>query len=240
MQDLTNKVIWITGGTRGIGLETAKALLPLNCKLVLTSSTESAVESAKAIFANNPNVMVSKCNVADACEVADVYDEIIAKFGTIDALLNNAGIFRSSSVLKTNIDDFDDMININLKGVFLCTKAVLPRMLEAKFGVIMNTVSVVARKPFYGCSVYAASKAGVEAFANVLREEVRKSGIRVINVFPGATATEIWDPKNLEKFADAMMKTSDVATVLRDTLVQSFTSSIAVEEIQLRPINGDL
>lgn len=240
MQDLSNRVVWITGGTRGIGLETAKALLSTNCKLALSSSAESSIELAKAEFPGNENVLILKCDVSDSNDVNSCYSAIKEKFGKIDALVNNAGIFKSASLMKSTLEDFESVMNINTKGVFLCTKVVLADMIENKFGIIMNTISVVARKPFYGCSMYAASKAAVEAFSNVVREEVRKSGVRVINVFPGATATEIWDPKSLEKFAQNMMSAKEVGQIMRDALVQTFTSGVAIEEIQLRPVGGDL
>lgn len=240
MINLNDKVIWITGGTRGIGIETAINLLDTNCKLVLSSSSENSISRAKETIKSTDNILFIKCDVASDEDVSSAYNAIKEKFGKVDCLVNNAGIFKSNSLVKSTMDEFDEMLNINLKGAYRCIKSVLPDMLEATNGSIINVLSVVARKAFYGSALYSASKAGLMALSGSLREEVKKSGIKVINIFPGAIATEIWEPKSLEKFSSLMMKPEEVGKVMADTIIQALTTSVAVEEIVLRPITGDL
>jgi len=119
-------------------------------------------------------------------------------------------------------------------------KAAGGQMLKQNSGVIVNTLSVTTKKPFYGCSAYSASKAGFLAMAEVFREEVRKYNIKVINVSPGATATDIWSKENLEKFGEKMMKAEDLGLIIKDIIINALNTSVVVEDITLRPAGGDL
>jgi len=170
-------------------------------------------------------------------DVKKTVNEIQSKF-EIDCLINNAGISAFKSFADTSLDEIQNIIDVNLLGSIYTTKAVLPEMIKRKSGIIINILSVAAKTVFTNSSIYTASKSGLEAFAKVLREEVREHNIRVINIFPGATATEIWPKDALEKFEDKMMDSSKLA----DLILKIYTSdpSLSPEEIVVRPISGDL
>lgn len=235
------KTVFITGASRGIGLETAKALRKSgDFNLLLCGSKIETVNNLEKYFSNDENTLLIKCDVTNQSDIDAAVSAAIEKFGSIDVLFNNAGIFSSSSLLKTSDEMFDSIIDINLKGPFRIIKAALPYMQKNNSGVILNTNSVVASKAFYGCSAYAASKAGFLSMANTLREEVRKFGIKVINISPGATATEIWTPENLEKFGERMMQPEDLGSLVKDIILNALSTSICIEDIVLRPVGGDL
>jgi short-subunit dehydrogenase len=111
-------------------------------------------------------------------------------------------------------------------------------MIENKSGTIINILSVAAKKIFTNSSIYAASKAGLELFSKVLREEVRELNIRIINIYPGATSTEIWPENAIDKFSDKMMSPEKLANFIYD--IYANTSDLSPEEVVVRPITGDL
>ncbi len=240
MKNLSGKVIWITGGTRGIGFETAKYLTGTNCNLILSSSNQSSIDKANQYLNNKNNIIITKCDLKSNDEVSHTYSMIKEKFGKVDVLMNNAGVIAFNSIAKSSIEEFDNMLEVNLKGSYRCIKSVLPDMLDTKSGNIINIISVVAQKAFAGSGLYSATKAGLMALSNSLREEVKKSNIKVINVYPGATSTEIWDPRQVEKFGELMMKPSEIGQIMGDIVIQSLTTSVCIEEIVLRPVTGDL
>jgi 3-oxoacyl-[acyl-carrier protein] reductase len=160
--------------------------------------------------------------------------------GDIDILINNAGISSFKKFIDTKPEVFENIININLRGPFLCIQSVLPGMLKKNSGIIINIISVSAIKTFTKSSAYAASKAGLLAMSRSLREEVRKYGIKIIDIFPGATETEIWSKDSRDKFRDKMMKTEDVAEAVFEVIKLSMNNRMHVEEIVFRPQEGDL
>jgi 3-oxoacyl-[acyl-carrier protein] reductase len=175
---LKDKVAIITGGAAGIGRATAERF---------------EAEGAKAIVWDVPAVDVTKADVISAA-----VDEVIKEHGRIDVLVNNAGIVRDAQLVKwkdgevvSQMDDaaFDAVINVNLKGVFLCTRAVVPHMIRAGRGVILNASSVVGLYGNFGQTNYAATKAGVISFTKTWARELGRYGIRVNAVAPGFIAT---------------------------------------------------
>jgi short-subunit dehydrogenase len=131
-----------------------------------------------------------------------------------------------------------DIIETNLTGPLILLKEILPSMVERKKGWIFNIISMVARKTFEGSSVYTASKAGLLGFGKVLREEMRSHGIRVINIIPGPTETEIWHPKVRRKNAWRMMQAKSVAEAI--LAAYQMPDDLVVDEMVVRPIHGDL
>ena len=177
---LRDKVVIVTGGAAGIGRATAAAF---------------EAEGAKVVVWDVPAVDVTKAEIVNAA-VADV----IAQYGRIDVLVNNAGIVRDSQLVKwkdgevaSQMDDatFDAVINVNLKGVFLCTRAVVPHLIRGGGGAILNASSIVGLYGNFGQTNYAATKAGVISFTKTWARELGRWNIRVNCVAPGFIATDM-------------------------------------------------
>jgi short-subunit dehydrogenase len=138
------------------------------------------------------------------------------------------------------LEDFDNILAVNLRGPFLTMKAVINGMIERKSGIIININSVAAKKTFTNSTAYSASKAGLLAMTSSLREEVRQYGIKIIDILPGATDTDIWSDKAREKYSHRMMQAGDVADSIMSILKLALNERIMPEEITLRPTLGDL
>ena len=237
---LENTTIWITGASRGIGLAIAEKLANENAVLILSSSNPHTIKNIIPKFKDNKNVYFFPFDLADADAVVTVYDKIMATIGKIDILINNAGTARLIPFTDTTLEEFDKMINVNLRGCFLTIKSVLPDMLSRKEGMIININSNAAIKTFKKSSVYSASKAGLLAMSKSLREEVRGEGIKIIDIFPGATATEIWSGEVLEKMGDGMIKPEEIAELVYNVIILNAKSGFITEEILVKPQRGDL
>jgi 3-oxoacyl-[acyl-carrier protein] reductase len=180
--NLTDKVVIVTGGAAGIGRATVERFTAEGAKVVAWDITTDP-----------------KVDVTDAVSVQRAVDDVIVRFGRIDVLVNNAGIVRDAQLVKWKdgvagmMDDatFDAVINVNLKGVFLCTRAVVPHMIKARRGVILNASSIVGLYGNFGQTNYAATKAGVISFTKTWSRELGRYGIRVNAVAPGFIATEM-------------------------------------------------
>ena len=236
--DLTNRVVLVTGSTQGIGKAIAKTLLQAGAKVVINSRNEKKVdETVKELLSISKNVIGNYADVSKSRDVQKMISQIKEKWGSVDILVNNAGVAKFSPVLETDEADWENMQNINLKGTFLCSKAVLPEMIENKSGHIFTISSVAAKKAFQNCSAYGSSKAGVLAFMNVLREEVRRFGIHVTSIIAGATNTPIWNSIEGNFPTDRMMDSNSVAQTVLSAIKNP---NGMVEEIVIRPVGGDL
>lgn len=158
--------------------------------------------------------------------------------GTPDILVNNAGVTVFKEFVQTSVEEFDDIINTNLRGSFLTTKLILPLMIERRKGTILNVVSFAAKTTYTESSAYAASKAGMAAMMEGLRAEVRSKGIKIVNVFPGAVLTPIWHSKVRARHGRTMLTAEETANMIVSISCQP--SSMMVEEIVIRPQGGDI
>jgi 3-oxoacyl-[acyl-carrier protein] reductase len=180
--NLKDKVVIVTGGAAGIGRATVDAFAAEGANVVAWDVTTDP-----------------KVDVTDSASIQHAVDDVIATYGQIDVLVNNAGIVRDAQLIKWKdgvagmMDDatFDAVINVNLKGVFLCTRAVVPHMIKAQSGVILNASSIVGLYGNFGQTNYAATKAGVISFTKTWSRELGRYGIRVNAVAPGFIATEM-------------------------------------------------
>jgi 3-oxoacyl-[acyl-carrier protein] reductase len=185
---LRNKVALITGAAKGIGFATAKRFTEEGAKVMLADLNEGAVMEAVGQLKNaEPYVL----NVTDRASIQLAVDAIIAKHQRIDILINNAGITQDARLVKMTEEQFDAVIDVNLKGVFNCTQLVVPHMLEAKKGAIVNASSVVGIYGNFGQTNYSATKFGVIGFTKTWAREFGQKGIRVNAVCPGFIATEM-------------------------------------------------
>ena len=193
MKLLEGKVAIITGASRGIGSGIAKVFAQQGAKVAFTYS--SSAESARALE-NELNALGIKAkgyqsNAADFSDAHKLVDDVIAEFGTIDILINNAGITKDNLLMRMSEEDFDKVIEINLKSVFNMTKAVQKIMLKNRKGSIVNMSSVVGVKGNAGQANYAASKAGMIGFTKSIALELGSRNIRCNAIAPGFIETEM-------------------------------------------------
>lgn len=232
-------MVWVTGASRGIGYEVAKAFSRIGARVVVTSRDRRRLTSlVKQITKNGGCAAAYVCDVSSERSVKAAAKEILKRWGRVDVLVNNAGVTYFKSLRETSRAEFDEVIAANLRGTFLCIKAVIESMVRRRSGHIINIISVAALRTYTKSSAYSASKAGVLALTNVLREEVRRFGIKVTAVLPGATETQMWNASTRAKYRHRMMSAEDVARVI--VSVFQAPKRAHIEEIILRPQLGDL
>lgn len=190
---LKDKVAVVTGGTRGIGFAIVKAMVESGAKVAIWGSRQETADAASAKIREqypNCNVMAMAPKLTEQKEVEEAMNAVVEKFGGIDILANNAGISQNIPLENYTDDDLEKIVDLNIKAVFICSKAAAHLMKE-KGGSIINTSSVVS---FYGQglgSMYPASKAAVNGLTRALSRELGKNGIRVNAVAPGVTKTDM-------------------------------------------------
>lgn len=191
---LKDKVAIITGSGRGIGHATGVRFAEEGAKVVVADIDQDVIDEVAAEINNNVAdgaALPFKVNVTDRQSVGAMVEATLERFGRVDVLINNAGTIRDSQLLKMSEENFDLVININLKGVFNCTQLVVPHMVEQRSGVILSTSSLVAPYGNYGQTNYVASKAGVVGMTKVWARELGRKGIRVNAVAPGFIKTRL-------------------------------------------------
>ena len=193
--NLTDKVALVTGASRGIGQATAIELAKAGADIVVNFIGNEAVaqETVAAIEALGRKAIKIKADVGNAEDVQAMVDEAVAAFGHIDILVNNAGITRDGLLIRMKDSDWDDVLNINLKGVYLVTKAVAKLMVKQRAGRIINMTSVSGVTGNVGQANYAAAKAGVIGFTKTCAKELAARGITVNAVAPGFIETAMTD-----------------------------------------------
>jgi 3-oxoacyl-[acyl-carrier protein] reductase len=185
---LKEKVAIITGAAKGIGFATAQRFAEEGAIVILADMN---LESVKGAAAQIPNAQAYAMNVTDRASIQAVVDQVMQKHGRIDILINNAGITQDARLVKMTEAQFDAVIDVNLKGVFNCTQLIVPHMLEAKSGAIVNASSVVGIYGNFGQTNYSATKFGVIGFTKTWARELGPKGIRVNAICPGFVATEM-------------------------------------------------
>lgn len=192
---LTGKVALVTGASRGIGRQIAKTLAGLGATVIINynGSADAAAKVQEEITGEGGAAACYQCNVADHDQVKEMVTWIVKTYKSLDILVNNAGITKDTLMMAMSEDDFDSVVNINLKGTFNCIKHASRQMLRQKSGRIVNISSVVGRAGNAGQANYAASKAGVIGLTMSAAKELGSRGITVNAVAPGFIATEMTD-----------------------------------------------
>ncbi|AYA75385.1 beta-ketoacyl-ACP reductase [Bacillus sp. Y1] len=204
---LLGKVALVTGASRGIGRDIAIELAKAGANVAVNyaGSEARANEVVQEIQSLGREAFAVQCDVANGESVAEMVKQTIDLWGSLDILVNNAGITRDNLIMRMKEDEWDDVINTNLKGVFLCTKAVTRQMMKQKSGRIINISSVVGESGNAGQANYVAAKAGVIGLTKTTAKELAPRGITVNAVAPGFITTDMTD-KLTDEIKEGMLK----------------------------------
>jgi NAD(P)-dependent dehydrogenase (short-subunit alcohol dehydrogenase family) len=191
---LSNRVAIITGGARGIGRGIALKFAEEGCSVVIAYRVSEPSKTLEEILKKGGNGFSVQCDVSDSRQVQNLVNQVINKYGKVDILVNNAAIAQTpKSITMVSEEEWDRILNINLKGTFLCCKAVVPHMKEKKYGKIINISSIGAIAPPSQTISYCAAKAGVLGLTLDLALELAPFNICVNAILPGGIRTEMWD-----------------------------------------------
>jgi NADP-dependent 3-hydroxy acid dehydrogenase YdfG len=246
--DVSDLVVVITGASSGIGAATAVCLASRGAKVVLAARRIERLERLAARLVDlGHDGMIVPTDVTSRDSAEALAERAVGRFGRIDVLVNNAGVMPLSPVRALRVEEWDRMLDVNVRGLLYCVAAVLPSMLEQHSGHIVNVGSVAGRRPFPGGTVYSATKFAVRAISAGLRTELSPSdGIRVTDIQPGVVDTElahhIADPAARESFAQRwvnkrMLDDDDVARAI--LYVVSQPAHVNVNELLVRPTDQD-
>ena len=237
MSTLTGKTAIVTGGSRGIGLAIARALITRDVNVMITGTKEKPL--ADAVRELGAMAMAQTADVRKYEEVERAFSAASSHFGGIDIVVNNAGVGVFTPVSSMSVEQWHDVIDTNLTGVFYCCRAALPHLRKRGGGWIINISSLAGKNPFVSGGAYCASKAGLNAFSEALMQEVRHDNIRVSYVMPGSVSTE-FGGHDAAGADDWKLHAEDVARVVVDLLAHPARSLPSRVEIRpaMPPISG--
>jgi NAD(P)-dependent dehydrogenase (short-subunit alcohol dehydrogenase family) len=222
----------VTGGSKGIGLAIARAFLARGMQVTISARKEGELEEAARRLGAGDKVLTVRADVRDASDAQRLVDETVKRFGGVDVLVNNAGIGRFANVADMSLEDWRQILDTNLSGVFYCSRAAIPAMKARGSGFIINISSLAGKNPFTGGAAYCASKAGLNAFSEALMQEVRHDNIRVSYVMPGSVSTGFGD-RGSAGDADWKLTPEDVARVVVDLIAHDPRS--LPSRVEIRP-----
>jgi NADP-dependent 3-hydroxy acid dehydrogenase YdfG len=244
---LENKVAIVTGASSGIGNATSLALSKAGIRIAVGARrTERLQELQKKIINDKNNergeIFIQKLDVTSKSDCDSFVDAAVRKWGKVDILINNAGLMPLSYFKNRKVEEWEQMIDVNIKGVLYCTSAVIPYMLDKKSGHIVNISSVAGRIVFAGGSVYCATKHAITAFSEGLRKELSPEyKIRVTCIEPGAVSTELLETITDESMAGHIQATKNMETLQSEDIANAVLYAIQapnhvnVNEILIRP-----
>jgi 3-oxoacyl-[acyl-carrier protein] reductase len=230
---LKSRIALVTGGTRGIGLAIAKRLARLGAPIAICGRDRAALERAKEALADTGvPVHAQIADVSRSEDVTDLISKTSAALGEISILVNNAGVGLFGPAHENSEADLDRVLSINLKSVFLASKAVAGSMIRQGAGDIINISSLAGKNTFAGGGIYCASKWGVLGLSGCMAEDLRDYGIRVSVICPGSVATEFSTRGSKDK--SKLLQADDVAHAVEAIVTQAPGSFLS--EIHLRPL----
>ena len=240
---IKDKVAIITGASSGIGYATALILSNAGAKVALGARRTDKLEKLKEeITKSGGEALSQKLDVTKKSECDSFVDATIKKWGAVDILVNNAGVMPLSFLKSLKVDEWDQMIDVNIKGVLYCTAAVIPHMMEKKSGHIVNISSVAGRIVFPSGSVYCATKHAVTAFSEGLRQELStRSKIRVTCIEPGVVATEAGNSITDESLQRIVESTKKMGSLNAEDIANAILFAVDaplhvnINEILVRP-----
>ena len=197
---LKDRIAIVTGGSQGIGKAISELFAKEGATVIIMDLLPKGQEVANEINASGGNAEFHTVSVTNKLAVEKLFEQVNSKYGKIDILINNAGITRDRTLEKMSEDDFDAVIEVNLKGVFICAQAVVPYMKANKYGRIVSAASNVGLRGNFGQTNYAATKAGVIAMSKTWTVELGKYGITANAIAPGFTMTDMVDKIPAEHF----------------------------------------
>ncbi len=235
--ELTGSLAVITGATEGIGRATAFALGRAGSRVAICARTAANVDTTvRDLRAAGIDAIGMPCDVSDRSCVASFATLVNHERGTPRILVNNAGIGRFKPLLALSLDDWDETMNVNVRSVYLVTRAFLKGMLDAGTGTIVNIASLAGKNGVEGGTAYAASKHAVLGFSKSLMLEVRKHGIRVVAICPGSVSTAFAEKgERVRHNRDRILTAEDVAHAVLATVTAS--DRAMVSELDIRPTN---
>jgi NADP-dependent 3-hydroxy acid dehydrogenase YdfG len=240
--NIANKVIVITGASSGLGEATARLLSAQGASVVLGARRQDRIQSlARELTRGGRKTIAVTTDVTDRAQVKALVDAAVGAFGRIDVMVNNAGLMPQAPLERLKIDEWERTIDVNLKGVLYGIAAALPYMQKQKSGHFINVSSVAGHKVGPGFAVYAATKFGVRALSEGLRQEVKPYNIRTTVISPGAVATELLDSVSdpdtaarvREFYAQAAIPAASFARAVAFAISQP--DEVDINEIVFRP-----
>ena len=233
-------VILITGASQGIGaaiaITFAKEVPGCRLALVARSQKNLTAVALRCMKRGAGAAEIFPCDVSDAAAVETMAAAVAKRFGVLNVLINNAGVFRAAPLFETSVEDFDEIMATNLRSVFLVSRAFVPAMAQRGRGDVFNMSSIAGLNAYPNGAAYCAAKFGVTGLTKVMRMELKDKGVRVTAVHPGATFSPSWKGSGVAE--ERMMPAEDVARALVD--VYRTSRRTVIEEIVLRPQLGDI
>jgi NAD(P)-dependent dehydrogenase (short-subunit alcohol dehydrogenase family) len=236
---LADQVAVVTGAGRGIGRAVATTLARAGAAVALAARSAGELEGvAREVRAAGGRALVVATDVRQEAAVEALARQTLAEWGRVDVLVNAAGLATFAPVTDSKLDDWDQILAVNLRGAVLCCRAVLPAMIARRRGTIINVGSVVTSRTLTGSAAYTASKYGLLGFSRVLAEEMRAHGVRVGVLSAGATDTPLWDAMPGAPARERMLRADQVAEAA--LLMASLGPNATLEELTLLPAGGIL
>lgn len=228
-----NKKIFITGASKGIGLGIAKIFLENNFEVGICARGESTLNEVAKQY---PGIKTYTCDISRKEEISKLAANIENDFGKLDVLVNNGGIFLPGKIYEEKDEIFERQIHTNLFSAYYLTKSILPPMIAAKSGTIVNVCSIASIQAYAAGGSYSISKYAMLGFSKSLREEMKEHHIRVIAILPGAVRTASWEGVDLPN--NRFIPVEDIAKLVWNAY--DMTDRTVVEEILVRPALGDI